>query len=58
MLKGEIINNDSIVSGGQVFQQNTKLPKNALKSVDFITVVDILSDGVITATGSTYTRRA
>ena len=47
MLKGEIINNDSIVSGGQVFQQNTKLPKNALKSVDFITVVDILSEGEI-----------
>ena len=47
MLKGEIINGGSIVSGGLVFQQNAKLPGNALKSVDFITVVDILSEGEI-----------
>tara|TARA_R100000234_G_scaffold65725_1_gene40128 strand:- start:2882 stop:6427 length:3546 start_codon:yes stop_codon:yes gene_type:complete len=47
MLKGEIINGGSIVSGGKVFQQNAKLPKDALKSVDFITVVDILSEGEI-----------
>ncbi len=47
MLKGKIINDGSIVSGGQVFQQNAKLPSNALKSVDFITVVDILSEGEI-----------
>ena len=47
MLKGEIINGSSIVSGGKVFQQNAKLPKDALKSVDFITVVDILSEGEI-----------
>ena len=47
MLKGEIINSSSIVSGGKAFLQNTKLPKDALKSVDFITVVDILSEGEI-----------
>ena len=33
MLKGEIINSSSIVSGGKAFLQNTKLPKDALKSV-------------------------
>ena len=47
MLKGKIINGGTIESGGQVFQQNAKLPGNVLKSVDFITVVDILSEGEI-----------
>ena len=30
-----------------VYQQNAKLPNNALKSIDFITLVDILSEGEI-----------
>lgn len=47
MLKGKIINGGTIESGGLVFQQNAKLPGNVLKSIDFITVVDILSEGEI-----------
>ena len=33
--------------GESYFQQNAKLPSDALKSIDFITLVDILSEGEI-----------
>ena len=33
--------------GETVFQQNAKLPSGSLKSIDFITLVDILSEGEI-----------
>ena len=42
------INNIITPTDGEAyFQQNAKLPKDALKSVDFITLVDILSEGEI-----------
>ena len=34
-------------SGELVYQQNAKLPNDALKSIDFVTLVDILSEGEI-----------
>ncbi len=34
-------------SGELVYQQNAKLPSGSLKSIDFITLVDILSEGEI-----------
>jgi len=47
MLKGRIINQGRIVDGGLAFQQNAKLPGGSLKSVDFVTLIDILSEGQI-----------
>ncbi len=43
------INNNIITpkDGETYFQQNAKLPSDALKSIDFITLVDILSEGEI-----------
>ena len=43
------INNNIITpsDGEAYFQQNAKLPSDALKSIDFITLVDILSEGEI-----------
>ena len=43
------INNKIITPKGAetYFQQNAKLPSEALKSIDFITLVDILSEGEI-----------
>ena len=43
------INNKIITPKGAetYFQQNAKLPSDALKSIDFITLVDILSEGEI-----------
>ena len=34
-------------SGELVYQQNAKLPNDALKSIDFVTLVDILAEGEI-----------
>ena len=42
------INNIITSNNGElIYQQNAKLPNNALKSIDFITLVDILSEGEI-----------
>ena len=42
------INNIITSSSGElIYQQNAKLPNDALKSIDFITLVDILSEGEI-----------
>ena len=47
MLRGRIINQGAIVNGGLAFRQFSKLPDGVIKSVDFITLIDILSEGQI-----------
>ena len=52
------INNIITPTDGEAyFQQNAKLPSDALKSIDFITLVDILSEGEIELSATAHKNR-